>query len=295
MSDLQLLGLVVAVYLLTAVWSSRLEPRMDRRRHVHTRIGAGTLAALFLALAIVACGGSAGGTPSPVPVQGRIFTSTGVTVGGARLDLVPGTEILLIFETDGTMSALAGCNSMGGTYRIDGGVLHFEPGSMTAMGCDPPRHAQDDWLARILASRPTIAFTGDELTLTAGDTVIHLADWRAEPDRPLVGPLWTATTILRGETASSLPAGVVATIQLAADGTVTLRYGCNEGGGKVTVEGDVLVFTGLGATDKACPGAAGQVEAAMQAVLGAGRVTYTIEGAQLTLDAGANGLIFVGR
>jgi heat shock protein HslJ len=167
---------------------------------------------------------------------------------------------------------------------------------MTAMGCDPPRHAQDDWLARILAASPVVALHGDELTLTAGDTVVRLADRQVvEPDLQRVGPLWTATTILSGNAASSVPASIVATIQFAADGGGKFRTGCNDGGGKVTVQGDALVFTDLVTTDAACTGAAGAVEAAMLAVLRADRVTFKIDASELTLQAGAKGLILSGR
>jgi hypothetical protein len=57
-------------------------------------------AVTLLALLLVSCGTS--GAPSdPDPVQGRTFLSTAVTVGGARFDIVPGTQVRLIFNADG--------------------------------------------------------------------------------------------------------------------------------------------------------------------------------------------------
>jgi heat shock protein HslJ len=234
-------------------------------------------------------------TAAAAPLDGRTFLSAKVTDKGADRPLVPGTTIRLTFNKDGQLGVNAGCNIMGGGYRIDGGTLRFEGGAMTEMGCDEPRSKQDDWVFAFLGSKPTVALTGNDLTLTAGDVVIRLVDREiADPDLPLVGPTWTVNSILTGDAVSSIPDGVLATLKFGADGRVEVQPGCNQGGGSYAVEGNRIRFTEIVMTTMACDGARGQMETAVLAVLQADNLTYAIEAGSLTLQAGAQGLVLGG-
>jgi heat shock protein HslJ len=250
---------------------------------------------LALAVLLVGCTGGSPSAPSPSPastdVTGRSFLSTAVTVAGKSFDLVPNTRIRLNFGADGNLGASAGCNSIGGQYAIVDGVLRFQGGGMTEMGCDQPRHDQDDWLSRFLATNPTVALAGSDLVLSAGDTVITLGDREVvEPDLPLTGTVWTVNTIFSGDTASSIPGDAVSTLEFFADGKVTLNTGCNQGGGTATVEGATITFSDIVTTDMACGGARGELESAVISVLNAGPVTWSIDANGLTLMSGASGL-----
>ncbi len=78
-----------------------------------------------------------------------------MTENGQPKPLVAGTRITLNFVADGhRLGAQAGCNQMGGPASFEGGHLVVDDLATTEMGCDPPRHAQDEWLARFLTSRP---------------------------------------------------------------------------------------------------------------------------------------------
>ncbi|HEV8490238.1 MAG TPA: META domain-containing protein [Candidatus Limnocylindrales bacterium] len=249
------------------------------------------LAAVVLPLVLIAgCTGAAA-----APLAGRTFLSTKVTEKGADRPLVPGTTIRISFGKDGQLGVNAGCNHMGGTYRLDGETLRFDGGAMTEMGCDQARHDQDDWVFQFLASRPTVALAGNDLMLTAGDVVIRLLDREiADPDLPLVGPTWTVTSIVTGDAVSSIPDGVVASLNFSADGRVELQTGCNQGGGAYAVEGDRIRFADVVTTKRACDGASGQMEAAVLGVLRAENLAYTIEAGSLTLMARGQGLVLGG-
>ena len=148
---------------------------------------------ILILLALTACS-----TGPEQTLDGTEWLSTAVTEDGADRPLVDGTRIRVSF-TDGELAASAGCNTMGGAYRIEEGLLVVEGGAITEMGCDEQRHAQDDWLFGFLGSQPAIAQEGDKLTLTSGETVIALQDREvAEPDLPLTGTTWTVDTILCG-------------------------------------------------------------------------------------------------
>jgi heat shock protein HslJ len=233
-------------------------------------------------------------TPSPVPpvgLTGRTFLSTGVTVDGAPFALVAGTRIRLIFD-NGSLSANAGCNIIGGNLVIDGDTLRFSGVSMTEMGCDQARHAQDDWLVTFLSSSPKFVLDGNDLTLTSGMTVVTLLDREiAEPDQPLAGPTWGLASFFNGDTVSSVPAGISASLTFAADGTFSANFGCNSGGGSYAINGDTITFSDIVMTKMACGGAAGQVESAVLSVIGAqGPIQFAIDADSLTFMAGQIGL-----
>jgi len=241
--------------------------------------------------------------PTPVPptnppagtapdLNGRTFLSITVTENGVLKALVADTRIRLNFQ-DGQLGATAGCNSMGGTYSIQDGKLIFHGGGMTEMGCDPARHAQDDWLLGFLGSQPTVTVNGHDLVLASGSTTVALLDREvAEPDQPLSGPTWTLSSIITGQAVSSVPVGVTATIKFNADGTVDINPGCNTGGGSYTVDGDEITFSDLVTTAMACIASAMDVENAVLAVLSGNPVTFAIEAGSLTLMAGNHGLQF---
>lgn len=253
--------------------------------NTHRSITAG-LALLLL----IAIGAGCSGTAAP-QLADRAFLSVAVTDGGAPRPLVAGTRIRLDFHgTD--LGASAGCNSIGGTWSVQGGRLVFDGAGMTEMGCDPARHAQDDWLVELLGARPTIRLNGNELMLESGAVVVRLLDREVvEPDLALVGPTWAVVSLIGpggdGGAVSSLPAGVVASLRFHDGGVVEVASGCNQGSGRWAPDGTGLRFSDLVTTKMACDGDRGTVEAAVFAVLGAGFLEAEIEADGLTLQAPA--------
>ncbi len=243
------------------------------------------LLAVATVVFVAACSSAAAPSPAPVALDGHTYLSTDLQ--GAIL--APGTRIRLTF-TDRTVSASGGCNIMGGDYSIDGDRPAITLTSMTEMACDEPRMQQDEWLSRFLGD---VGFTleGHTLTLTDGTIRLTLVDEEiAAPDQPLEGTWWVLDGIVSGDAVSSVPAGVTASIRIAA-GRVDLEAGCNKGGGAVEVTAVTLTFGPIMLTKMACAAEPMAVESAVTAVL-AGAVGYTIDADALTLDAGDAGLIF---
>ena len=245
------------------------------------------LATGLVAVVVLAAGCSSAGAAS---LGEREFLSVNVTDGGAARQLVPGTRIRLTFAGN-NLGASAGCNSIGGTYRIEGGRLIFEGGAMTEMGCDDARHAQDDWLVELLGSKPTVRLTGNDLTLESGATVVSLKDRTVvEPDANIVGPTWTLVSIIQGDAVSSVPDGQSATLKFGADGSLEVFAGCNRGGGTWEAVGGGINVSEIMLTKMACDAPGATIESAMMAVLDAGSISAEIKANTLTLQAGANGL-----
>ncbi len=216
----------------------------------------------------------------------RSFTGDDVT----GHELVAGTSVTLGFDGD-RLSAGAGCNTTSAGYRLDAARLVVEgPGMSTLIGCPPELEAQDQWLNGFLADGPQLALRGDDLTLTSadGDTSMTLSDG-GRTASPLVGTTWTLTSVLDGDTASSIPTGVEPpTIRIGEDGMAELFLGCNRGGaaaGTTTTEqGDVLTFGPIRTTRMAGAEPAAGLETTVLKVLESDP-TYMITGDTMVLTA----------
>lgn len=253
------------------------------------------MVAVVAAVAAVAGCGDEAGPAAPGGLSGRTFLSESVTEDGAPRPLVEGTRIRLAFA-GGRVTASAGCNTMSGEVSVAGGRVTVPGGlAVTEMGCDPPRHAQDEWLAAFLAGGPAYRLAGDRLTLSGAATAVVLVDRRAaDPDRPLEGTAWRLDGMVDGDVVSTVPGRVVATLRFGG-GRVTLAVdGCNSGGGEVEIGPGELRFGVLSTTAMACAPDRAAVEAALVSVL-RGTVAYRIEAASLTLTGGGGkGLVLRG-
>ncbi len=248
--------------------------------------------ALVSAVLLASCGGGASPSSSgPAPggsglvggLEGRTFLSTAVD---GRV-LVAGSRIRLSFK-NGQIGASAGCNSMGGTYRIDAGRLVITQLSTTDLGCAQALMTQDAWVADLL-NGATLTLDGNTLTLAKNGVRLTLLDRTvADPDRPLLATRWVVDGILSGNMASSVPAGVVAALTFS-DGRVDVETGCNSGSGTATIADGSITFAAISLTRKGCPPEIMGLEQAVTAVL-SGAATYTIAADSLTLMAGAHGL-----
>ncbi len=258
---------------------------MDRvRGRVEPRIR-GVVCACVLVLSIMACGTSA--TNVGDTLDARVFLSHSVE----GRTLVPGTRIRLTFR-DGRVGAQLGCNSLGAGYEIVNERLRLAPGGMstTDIGCDPPLHAQDEWFAEFLGSRPLVALDRSRMTLSSTSTVLEFFDRRvADPDRPLIGTPWRVDTVFNGDVASSVPTTGEVTLLFRDDATlVVTAAGCTAAtvGYEVARSGESLQFGDFVVDDIGCPE---PWDAALR-VLRKSLVGYSIEADRLTLDAGDLGL-----
>jgi heat shock protein HslJ len=258
---------------------------------VRTRLPASLAFAVTVALVAGACGGdddTVGSDDAPVTPDepgspaDREFLSTAVTEDGQPRPLVDGTQVRLQFH-DGRLTADAGCNTMDGQVEIEPDRLVLDQLAVTEMGCDPERHAQDEWLARVLAGGPGYTVDGAALRIESGTTVVELTDRDvADPDRPLEGTRWQLDGVVDADAVSSVPAGGGAEL-VFADGRVSFEIeGCNQGGGHVTVTDASIELGPLETTLMGCAPPAADVEAAVTSVL-TGQITYAVEAGTLTL------------
>jgi heat shock protein HslJ len=222
------------------------------------------------------------------PEAGRTFLSTSVS-GHTLLD---GTRVVIAFDTRGTFSADAGCNSMGSGYAIsDGHLRTVGPMGATTVGCVAALLAQDEWLSALLASKPTVTIAGDTLVITGDTATLTLLDKKtAEPDYPLIGTRWLVETIVQRDSASTPPQGAAGWVLFNADGTINVNFGCNSGSGTFASTSSELTVSVLQTTKLPCPSGAAQLETPMLDAL-TGTVSYAISADVLTLTSrGVHGL-----
>jgi heat shock protein HslJ len=213
----------------------------------------------------------------PASLMGRAFVSTSST----RYDLVQPAAIHLSFA-EGRLTMQAGCNTIFGTVAVEGGVLLVDEVGTTEIGCDEATATQDGALAGFIQSRPDITVDDDRLVLSTPQGTLTFTDREVtDPDRPLLGTLWTADTLLDADTASTLPLGATATLSIA-EGIAAVHTGCNSGTAPVTIVDATLSFGPLTTTQIGCEGDAAELERIVVSML-SGDLTVAIDAGRLTL------------
>ena len=261
----------------------------------------GVLAALALTVIATACSSDEGadaaaGAADPAALIGRTFVSTEVT--GTP---IPGDGPLVVeFPQPGRIAATAGCNRAVGDVNLADGVMRTDRLASTMMACPPPKDGADAWLSGLFDTDPQWSVDGDVLTLTGDAVTVSLTDKKiVDPDRPLTGTEWVATTLYTADasTTSTALETSAPTLTVSESGSVSGSTGCNRFTGTAQVGDGTLTFGPLGTTRMACPDPeVTAIENHVLAVL-AGETTYEIDAATMRITApnGVDGLGFTAR
>ncbi len=189
------------------------------------RISAVALVALFGVAVLTGCGSTNPSAPESdavAPASGEYLSSP-----ASSLPLVPGTQVQLTLDGS-SLSASAGCNSLVGSYSLDGATLVVRDIASTMMGCTEDLMDQDGRLSAFLTGRPVVSTSPDGFTLTGeGDATLVMVERAvADPDRTLESTVWVLNGLIDGEVASSA-AGYDGITLLFAGGAATLTSSCS--------------------------------------------------------------------
>jgi putative lipoprotein len=127
-------------------------------------------------LVVAACdstGSTQGTTPEPPSAAADLAGTswTIVSVGGAPV--VEGSGADLTFDAAGSVSGSTGCNSVSGTYALDGTSLTFGPLATTRMACEEALMTQETAVLDALAAVEGWEVDADgNLHLTGGTELV---------------------------------------------------------------------------------------------------------------------------
>jgi heat shock protein HslJ len=163
-----------------------------------------------------------------------------------------GTEITAIFNGEGNLSGIAGCNNYSGVYQVDGEQIQIELGPLTMMFCDQPEGVMDQEASYLqaLGSATSFQIVGDELVMQneSGQEVLR---YKASD---LVGYVWMWLEFLENNdtiTQPDMPGNY--TLEFLPDGALTVQADCNNANGRYSVSGNQLDMEILATTLAACP------------------------------------------
>lgn len=219
---------------------------------------------------------------------GVVWVLDDASIAGLVDEASPGAQVTLTFE-EGQAHGTAACNSYSGAYRADDdGSMSFDGFAVTEMGCDPPIMALESAYLSALDQVTTFGIEGN-LSLTGGDVVLGFNEEAPVEPLPLVGTMWTLTSVASGDAVTSVVSGTI-TVGFAADETFSRSAGCNRFDGTYSVTGDRLSFSPLATTKMAC---ADHVMAQERVFLDTMSevASYDIEGPQLTVLDGSGAML----
>lgn len=121
-----------------------------------------------------------GGSPLAPGADGRaeaprLAGRTFVSAAARGRALVPGTTVRITFR-EGGLAVRAGCNTLFGSASWAGGTLRAPALASTMMACSPELMAQDEWLATLVQSGPSIRVDGRTLTIGDASSGLQLVE-----------------------------------------------------------------------------------------------------------------------
>jgi heat shock protein HslJ len=127
-------------------------------------------------LVLAACdssGSTEGTTPEPASAAADLAGTSWTLVRVGANPVVEGSGARLAFDNAGNVSGSTGCNSVSGTYALDGPSLTFGPLATTRMACEEALMAQETAVLEALARVDGWEIDADSrLHLTGGTELV---------------------------------------------------------------------------------------------------------------------------
>lgn len=199
---------------------------------MHIRSASAVVLVAGLAAAAAGCGDGVGADAGDVDLGGAWYLVSGSDAEGP-LDLA-GREVTLVVDGD-EVGGTSGCNQYFGTLTVDGDAVDVTGLGGTEMACEPPPMELERRYLGALDAVERGVRTGEDLTLAGRDVTLDLSPEPPVADAPLTGTLWRLTSLVDGETASSVSGD--ASLTFGGGGSLEGSTGCREVRGRYDVEG----------------------------------------------------------
>lgn len=244
-------------------------------------------------LVTTACGED--GVTTPGDGHGELEGVTWVLDRGSIEDLAAdapaAARVDLRIDGD-AVTGTSGCNTYGGSVRVDGSSISFGDLFGTQIACDPPLMDLESAYLAALDAVDGQRVSGFRLVLTGSDVRLEF-EAASEPEPlPLVGTRWRLESLATGADAVSSPvAGSAVTLELEDDGSAAGSGGCNTFHTSYETDGGAIRFDPVASTKMTCEPHLVAQEATFFAAIEQS-ATYVIEGDVLSLsDSDGNFLV----
>jgi uncharacterized lipoprotein YbaY/predicted small secreted protein len=204
----------------------------------------------------------------PDPLAGTSWRWVSLTQADGTEVVVPDPEnYLLSFEPEGMFALKADCNTVSGSYTVDGQSIAIMLGPSTMAFCG--EESLDQMYLAALAQAATFQFDGDALTTgLAGDAgsmsfaAVAAEEPMAEaaPAEPtaavpgLTNVLWQWDRFTEGAESFEVPDPEAYQLAFLADGQFALRADCNRGRGRYEAGADGSIMLDVGPMTRAMCG-----------------------------------------
>ena len=172
----------------------------------------------LISLVLVACANSGAGDrqssgSDPNDLVGVVWVLDEASISRLVADVPTEAQVTLTFE-DGQAHGSAACNSYGGAYQAsDDGSLSFDSFAVTQMACDPALMTLETAYLEVLGGVSAFEVgTSGDLSLSNGDTTLTFAPQVTPEPLPLVGTMWTLSSISSGDVVTSVISGTEITV-----------------------------------------------------------------------------------
>lgn len=240
----------------------------------------------LLALLLVTSSCGSGDVPGDATDRPRPDGDWQLVEGVATSDSFPITMSIVGTEVSGR----AACNAYFGTVVVNGSAIGFGELGGTAMGCETAAMEAERTFLSALEIVESFEYRRDRLVLQGASSELIFDRVTPVPTAALLDTNWILETLIEGETASSVT-GDLATLLLAADGSLTASTGCRTLAGRWLESGGVIVVPELAAEGE-CPDELWKQDSLVVTVVG-DEFRAEVDGDRLTLSSmGGDGLIY---
>jgi heat shock protein HslJ len=190
---------------------------------------------------------------------------------GSEFEVIPGTNLTLVFEAENRVEGNGGCNGFGGTYTVEGNAITISEIVGTLMACaEDEATQQESTYLQALQAATRFEVTDDQLTIWYGEGDEQLNFIRVPQDGDiLAGSSWELISYGDPANPTSVVTEGTATLTFDTETEVSGNTGCNGFGGNYQTSGTSITFSGLVQTEIACAGVMEQEQAYIEGLLSA--------------------------
>lgn len=227
-------------------------------------IGGAVIAGLLLLRLVLSLNdGSAQATPTPAPPINTIIApfvgptwewTSSTDAAGTTTTVSNPAQYTIQFLANGTYQGKADCNTLSGTYAVNGSALFISPGVSSLVAC-PPGSLANQFTAQLF-NVESFVMQGTDLTFklknNAGTMTLHQSG-APNNSAVLIGPTWKWRQSVSSSVTQSVPDPNQYTLQFFANGTIQVQADCNQGSGIYSAGSTTLTIQVQQMTRAACP------------------------------------------